>query len=120
MLFLNNQNSYENNNQSMNNSNNTTNITNTTTNDTTNNNDKVSTSSKSTNNNPESDDEYIEGKKITYRNKNYMGEDSGLEEFSTNEDKYIKQKSTGKIAKRHLDDDGVYRYYDMQTGQQVL
>lgn len=122
MLLLNSQNSNDNKNQSMNNSNNTTNITNnTTTNNMTNENtNKVSSNSKSSNNNPETDDEYIEGKKITYRNKNYMGEDSGLEEFSTNEAKYIKQKSTGKIAKRHLDDDGVYRYYDMQTGQCVL
>ena len=28
------------------------------------------------------------------------------------EDMYIKQKSTGRLAKRHLDDDGVYRFYD--------
>ena len=65
-------------------------------------------------------DGYIEGEKITYRNPNYLGEDSGLEEFSTSTTKYIKQKSTGKIAKRHLDDDGVYRYYDMLTGECVL
>ena len=65
-------------------------------------------------------DGYIDGKKITYRNKNFLGPDSGLEEFSTNEQKYIKQKSTGRIAKRHLDDDGAYRYYDMQTGEYVL
>lgn len=65
-------------------------------------------------------DGYIDGKKITYRNKNFLGPDSGLEEFSTNEQKYIKQKSTGRIAKRHLDDDGAYRYYDIQTGEYVL
>ena len=66
------------------------------------------------------EDGYIDGNKITYRNKNYLGADSGLEEFSTNEQKYIKQKSTGRIAKRHLDGDGAYRYYDMQTGECVL
>ena len=65
-------------------------------------------------------DGYIDGKEITFRNKNFLGEDSDLEQFSTSEDMYIKQKSTGKIAKRHLDDDGVYRYYDMQTGEFVL
>ena len=65
-------------------------------------------------------DGYIEGKKITYRNPYYMGTDSGLEQFGTDTDLYIKQKSTGRIAKRILDDDGVYRFYDMATGECVL
>ncbi|RAP44286.1 MAG: hypothetical protein BZ136_08995 [Methanosphaera sp. rholeuAM74] len=63
-------------------------------------------------------DGYIEGDKITFRNV-FMGYESGLEQFSTDKNLYIKQKSTGRIAKRHLDD-GVYRFYDMYTGECVL
>lgn len=66
------------------------------------------------------DDGYIDGNQITYRNKNYLGEDSGLEQFMTNKDVYLKQKSTGRIAKRHLDSDGAYRFYDMQSGEYVF
>ena len=66
------------------------------------------------------EDGYIDGNQITYRNKNYLGEDSGLEQFMTHKDVYLKQKSSGRIAKRHLDNDGVYRYYDMETGECVL
>ena len=63
-------------------------------------------------------DGYIEGDKITFRCV-FMGYESGLEQFSTYRNLYIKQKSTGRIAKRHLDD-GVYGFYDMYTGEFVL
>ena len=83
---------------------------------------KSSSSSQQSNTNSVDTDEdgYIDGKKINYRNEKFLGEDSDLEQFSTSDDLYIKQKSTGKIAKRHLDDDGAYRYYDTQTGKCVL
>lgn len=66
------------------------------------------------------EDGYIDGKKINFRNEIFLGECSDLEQFSTSDELYIKQKSTGKIAKRHIDDDGAYRYYDTQTGKYVL
>ncbi|AWX31998.1 hypothetical protein [Methanosphaera sp. BMS] len=52
------------------------------------------------------EDGYIDGNQITYINKNFLGADSGLEQFMTHKDVYLKQKSTRKIAKRHLDSDG--------------
>jgi len=64
-------------------------------------------------------DGYYEGDRITYRNKNFFGAESGLEQFSTNYNIYLKQKSSGRVAKRYLID-GVYDYYDMYTGKAVF
>ena len=64
-------------------------------------------------------DGYFEGDKILYRNEYYMGKDSGLETFSTQYNLYLKEQSTGRIAKRYLVG-GEYRYYDMYTGQYVF
>lgn len=65
-------------------------------------------------------DGYMDGHEITFRNKNFLGEDSGIEQFSTDEKLYIKNKKTGDIAERKLDSDGAYRYYDIKTGKCVL
>ena len=41
----------------------------------------------------------------------YPSYDEDYERIATATNKYYRNKKTGVIYKRHLDDDGVYRYY---------
>ena len=50
----------------------------------------------------------INGEKITGI---YPSYDEDYERIATATNKYYRNKKTGVIYKRHLDDDGVYRYY---------
>ena len=51
----------------------------------------------------------INGEKVVERH-NFAG-DPNVEYIGTKNNIYLKDKTTGKTYKRHLDDDGVYRYY---------
>ena len=95
VLFLNNINNSVNNSINENNTNNTKSTSKTTSKD---------TSSKSSSFSSDT----INGEKITGI---YPSYDEDYERIATATNKYYRNKKTGVIYKRHLDDDGVYRYY---------
>lgn len=106
VLFLNNINNSVNNSINENNTNNTNSMDNSTTNTTKS---TSKTTSKDTSSKSSSfSSDTINGEKITGI---YPSYDEDYERIATATNKYYRNKKTGVIYKRHLDDDGVYRYY---------